>query len=66
MQEAARNSLARDNFMGNLRDKDIRSAVHLSRPTSLETAVQTALETEAFLAAEKQKLPTEFARSVEP
>ncbi len=66
MQEGARNRLARDHFMGNLRDKDIRSAVHLSRPTSLETAVQTALETEAFLAAEKQKLPTKFARSVEP
>ena len=65
MAEEARNRIARDHFMGNMRDREIRSAVHLSRPTSIEAALQTALETEAFLTTEKQKQPTKFVKSVE-
>ena len=64
MAEEARNRIARDNFMGNLRDREIRSAVHLSRPTSMEEAIRTALETEAFLTAEKQKNPAKYTRVV--
>ena len=64
MAEEARNRIARDNFMANLRDREIRSAVHLSRPTSMEEAIRTALETEAFLTAEKQKNPAKYTRVV--
>jgi hypothetical protein len=66
MEEPARDRIARDHFMSNLRDREIRAAVHLSRPTSMEAALQTALETEAFLVAEGQRQPTKFTRSVEP
>lgn len=65
MAEEARNRIARDHFMSNLRDREIRSAVHLSRPTSMEEAVRTALETEAFLTSERAKQSTKFTRSIE-
>ncbi len=58
MPEMSRNTIARDYFMDNLRDRELRSAIHLSRPTTMEDAFRTALETEAFLAAERQKHPT--------
>ena len=58
--EEARNRFARDHFMNNLRDREIRSAVHLSRPASMEQAIQTALETEAFLTAEKQRAEKQY------
>lgn len=65
MSEEARNRIARDHFMGNLRDREIRSAIHLSRPKSMEEAIRTALETEAFLTAEKQRNPVRYTRVIE-
>jgi len=65
MPEDSRNRIARDYFMDNLRDRELRSAIHLSRPVTMEDAFRTALETEAFLAAEKQKHPTKYARVID-
>ena len=57
MPEQSRNRIARDHFLENLRDREVRSAVHLARPTTMEDAVRSALETEAFLATERQRHP---------
>ena len=38
-----------------LRDREIRSAVHLTQPSTMEEAVRSALQTEAFLATERQR-----------
>ena len=57
MPEQSKDRIARDHFMANIREREIRSAVHLSRPSTMDEALRTALETEAFLAAEKQRNP---------
>ena len=66
MADAVRNRIARDHFMRNIREREVRSAVHLSCPVSMEVALQTALETEAFLSTEKQRYgsPTKYTRVV--
>ena len=38
MPEQSRNRIARDHFLENLRDREVRSAVHLARPTTMEEA----------------------------
>ena len=58
MPEQSRDRIARDHFMANIRDREIRSAVHLSRPNTVDEALRTALETEAFMSAEKQRCPS--------
>ena len=57
MPEQPRNRIARDHFLETLRDREVRSAVHLVRPATMEEAVRSALETEAFLATERQRYP---------
>ena len=66
MVDTARNRIARDHFMSNIREREVRSAVHLSRPVTMEVALQTALETEAFLSTEKQRYgsPAKYTRVV--
>ena len=64
MPEQSWNRIARDHFLENLRDREVRSAVHLTRPATMEEAVRSALETEAFLATERQRYP-KFTRMVE-
>ena len=64
MPEQSRNRVARDYFLEHLRDREIRSAVHLTRPSTMEEAVRSALQTEAFLASERQRQP-KSTRNVE-
>ena len=45
MPEQSRNRIARDHFLENLRDREVRSAVHLARPATIEEAVRSGLET---------------------
>ena len=60
MAEEARNRIARDHFMSIIRENEIRSTVHLSRPKSMEAALQTAVEMEAFLTSEKLREQPKF------
>ena len=64
MAEELRNRIARDHFMSNIRESEIRSTVHLSRPKSMEAALQTAVEMEAFPASKKLREPPKLVRCV--
>ena len=64
MPEQSKNRIARDFFLEHLRDREVRSAVHLARPSTMEEAVRSALQTEAFLATERQRHP-KSTRNVE-
>ena len=46
--------IARYFFLENLKDREVRLAVHLARPSTMEEAVPSALQTEAFLSTERQ------------
>ena len=57
--EATRETLARDHFIDALPDPDVRWQIQQSRPKSLQDAVTTAIELEAFQLANAQRgVPT--------
>ena len=59
-----RDTLARDHFIDALVDSDIRWGVYQSRPLSLDDAVKTAMEYEAFRLAESQRSSKKSVRVV--
>lgn len=52
LPEEARDRIASDHFMGNLKDREIRTRVRLSHPATLDEALQNALEVTAVFQIE--------------